>query len=278
MRVTIFVRDAKVAGATVVALCLAWCAESCSSAASRPSPSAGQSVLPATPCPSVATGTVSATNRVGRRTPGGREVWASTLPHGTAVGEVLSPDGTKLFVRETRTISSRRWPIAPRPARSCGRGPIGLGAPVRVRGCDRGELGRGAGLRDRQHQEEERRGRSVGHSRLRRGHRQAVVGEPPAGRILRPAGREPGRHDCVRSGQRKGLGPHRGDRLRCRDRDDAVAAPLHQGACRRRVHCRQPGRYNDLHLWRRRRSVAPAIGARTRHPSSSSHSKRPPAR
>ena len=152
VRVTIFVRDAKVAGATVVALCLAWCAESCSSAVSRPSPSA-ESVLPATPCPSVATGTVSATNPVGPATPGGREVWARTLPHGTAVGEVLSPDGTKLFVTgnannkfETVAYSTatgaQLWARAYRPGgfRYASAGAIGVssgGAQVYVTGSIR---------------------------------------------------------------------------------------------------------------------------------------------
>src|SRR5262249_6900387 len=65
----------RVAGATVIALCLAWCCVSCSPAASRVSTSPG--VASATP---------------------GEQLWASTLRDAAQPVEAVSPDGTRLFV------------------------------------------------------------------------------------------------------------------------------------------------------------------------------------
>ena len=100
MRVTKCLRGARVTGATVLALCLAWCCTSCSPAASRLPSSRG---LKSTPCPTpraaghVARITESGGHRV-RRAARARQLWASTLRGGTAVAEALSPDGTRLFV------------------------------------------------------------------------------------------------------------------------------------------------------------------------------------
>jgi DNA-binding beta-propeller fold protein YncE len=65
----------RVAGATLITLCLAWCCTSCSPAASRLS--ASSSVASATP---------------------GKQLWASTLRDAAEPVEAASPDGTRLFV------------------------------------------------------------------------------------------------------------------------------------------------------------------------------------
>src|SRR5215470_15104396 len=104
--VTKCMRGARVAGATVLALCLAWCCASCGRLPSSPG-------LKSTPCPpgraaghgNAVAGRVAArrTQSGGRRVgspPPARQLWASTLrgPDLSPVAQALSPDGTRLFV------------------------------------------------------------------------------------------------------------------------------------------------------------------------------------
>ena len=65
----------RVAGATLITLCLAWCCTSCSPAVSR----------------------LSASSSVASVTPG-KQLWASTLRDAGTPVEAASPDGTRLFV------------------------------------------------------------------------------------------------------------------------------------------------------------------------------------
>src|SRR5215470_10407655 len=104
--VTKCMRGARVAGAIVLALCLAWCCASCGRLPSSPG-------LKSTPCPpgravghgnalagrSAARSTQAGGRRVGSPPPA-RQLWVSTLrgPDLSPVAEALSPDGTRLFV------------------------------------------------------------------------------------------------------------------------------------------------------------------------------------
>ena len=106
MRVTKRLRGARVAGTTVLALCLAWCCTSCGRLPSAPG-------LKSTPCPAggaaghgkaLADRVAARITQSGRRRvvspPPARQLWASTLrgPDLSPVAEALSPDGTRLFV------------------------------------------------------------------------------------------------------------------------------------------------------------------------------------
>jgi len=106
VRVTKRLRGAGVAGATVLALCLAWCCTSCGRLPSSPG-------LKSSPCPmgraagheNALAGQVAGggTQSGGRRVaspPPARKLWASTLrgPDLSPVAQALSPDGTRLFV------------------------------------------------------------------------------------------------------------------------------------------------------------------------------------
>ena len=75
MRVARWPRGFRIAGTTLVTLCLAWCCASCSTAASRLVSSAD--VASATP---------------------GQQLWASTLPGGCCSVGAVSKDGTTVFV------------------------------------------------------------------------------------------------------------------------------------------------------------------------------------
>src|SRR5215471_2243660 len=87
-------RGARVAGATVLALCLAWC---CTSCGRLPSSSGRNSA--SCPAPRAARHVVSITQSGGHGVvPPARQLWASTLRGGSAFAEALSPDGTRLFV------------------------------------------------------------------------------------------------------------------------------------------------------------------------------------
>jgi len=78
---------ARVAGAAVVALCLAWCCASCSPAAGRVPSSAG--VSSARPSTAVATSP---------QTTSGRQLWASLLRGACCLAGAVSPDGATVFV------------------------------------------------------------------------------------------------------------------------------------------------------------------------------------
>src|SRR5215470_12413392 len=106
VRVTNCPRGLRVAGATLITLCLACCCTSCSPVASRLSSSPR---LKSTPCPPGGAAGHGPADRVAARSPqsGGhrvvssapaRQLWASTLRGAAAVAEVLSPDGSRLFV------------------------------------------------------------------------------------------------------------------------------------------------------------------------------------
>jgi len=92
----------------LLALGLAWCCMSCSPAASLPPSSPA---LASTRCPTPraaglataiadrpAAGRAESGGRRAASPPPARQLWASTLPGGTATAEALSPDGTRLFV------------------------------------------------------------------------------------------------------------------------------------------------------------------------------------
>src|SRR3984957_8861769 len=98
----------RVAGAGLLALGLSWCCLSVSSAASPPASPAGlKSTL--CPAPKAAVPVSAIADRPAARTTGpsrrravppppAHQLWSSTLRGGTATGEALSPDGSKLFV------------------------------------------------------------------------------------------------------------------------------------------------------------------------------------
>src|SRR5262249_9187593 len=104
VRVTKWLGRPRVAGTTVISLCLTWCCMSCSPAASRLSSST--SVASATP---------------------GKQLWASTLRDAGQPVEAASPDGTRLFVSgagkvgfetvaDSAATGARLWARAYQPA------------------------------------------------------------------------------------------------------------------------------------------------------------------
>jgi len=131
--VTKWLRGLRVAGATLITRCLAWCCTSCSHAASP---------LLSSP------GAASATP--------GEKLWASTLPDGCCPVGAVSPDGTTVFVTgyvkthfETVAYSAatgaQQWANAYQPA--------GYSIPRAITVSP----GRGDGLRDRRRQQRKRR-------------------------------------------------------------------------------------------------------------------------
>jgi outer membrane protein assembly factor BamB len=96
VRVTKCPGGLRVAGATVITLCLAWCCTSCSPAASGPRVS--PSVLPVSPSRlPVSPGRLPVSPSVASATRG-KQLWASTLRDAGEPVEAVSPDGTRLFV------------------------------------------------------------------------------------------------------------------------------------------------------------------------------------
>jgi DNA-binding beta-propeller fold protein YncE len=87
VRVTKSLRGLRVAGATVLALCLAWCCASCSSAARRATSPTG--VASARPGRAVATSP---------KTTSGKQLWVSSLPGAYGGVGAVSPDGRTVFV------------------------------------------------------------------------------------------------------------------------------------------------------------------------------------
>jgi DNA-binding beta-propeller fold protein YncE len=110
--VTTRLRGARVAGAALVVLCLAWCCASCSPAAGRVASSAG--VSSARPSTAVATSP---------ETTSGQQVWASSLRGACCLVGVVSPEGTTVFVsgfveafRDRRLVSNHFETVAYRAA------------------------------------------------------------------------------------------------------------------------------------------------------------------
>jgi len=87
VRVTKSLRGLRVAGATVLALCLAWCCTSCSPAARRVTSPTG--VASARPSTAVATSP---------KTTSGRQLWVNSLRGAYGGVGAVSPDGTTVFV------------------------------------------------------------------------------------------------------------------------------------------------------------------------------------